>query len=157
MDSLDQSADVLWADLVAASQDAPYFAGVVGLVAVVTRAARSAAAACQLGPAHAVVQLAAVVVAEPADARPGPGGTRRRNRAGAYLAEPALSEQWSGYPLDYGEAAFAAHARRTLAPDVRGTNAGDCVPWAWWHRCRWLTEFGSTVLAAVPPFFSCSV
>ena len=117
MDNLEYQAGALWADLLVVSLQPIELSEIEDLFAVVTRGAASQGAARRLGPTHAVVRLAAAVVAGRYTTDP--------NRSalcvvvGAYLAEPALSERWFGYSLDGPEAAdFAVHACASFALDL---------------------------------------
>ena len=117
MDNLEYRAGALWADLLAVSLEPIELSEIVDLFAVVTRGAQSAGVARRLGPAHAVVRLAAAVVA----GRYGmdPNRSALCVVVGAYLAEPALSERWFGYSLDGREAAdFAVHACAAYSFDL---------------------------------------
>ncbi len=116
-DPLGSKAEALWADLVAVSQAPVELSEIVDLFAVVTRGAGSAEVAHRLGPAHVVVQLAAVVVA--GRYALDPDTSALTVVVGAYLAEPALSERWFGYGLTEPEdSMFASLARQAFALDV---------------------------------------
>ena len=116
MDYLEDRVAALWHDLRAASLEPLDLSEIAALFTSVTRAAYSREVARRLGPAHAVVTLAARVVG---DGYAAPWLTPERASelvvVAGYLATPSLCEEWFGYSLSRAESeAFSELARAEL-------------------------------------------
>ena len=108
MDSLEDKAEQLWADL-ASKAGAPIdLEDVVDLFNVVRRASTSDEAASRLGSAHGVVRLAADVVAGTRTLAPDDAALAVV--VAASLASPDLPQWWFGYNLEGDERAALARA-----------------------------------------------
>ena len=118
MDIYQDRALVLWEYLIAVAHSPLGVERIADLFAIVTEGATSNDVRRRLGPAHAIVRMAAGAI----------DGTYPSDLAcrvaihivvAAHLADPSLSERWFGFALDATwQAAFAIRAQAELRSEL---------------------------------------